>query len=296
MRRFQILTFTLVVVVATVAFGDTVILRDGTSYVGECSLATVNFKDMQGVQYQFPVKDVQSLAFNGTKDTAVLRDGKSYSGHFTGVTPIAFQDAQGIKYEFPASDLDAVIFSRTSMVHHASSAALVIPIGTDLPVRTNETIDSTKSYEGQTYSASITEDVLDTAGKVAIPSGSSAQLIVRKISKGGAIHSPEVVLDLYSVSVGGKQYQVVSSDVAENNRKGVGANRRTAEMVGGGTGLGALMGGIFGGGKGAGVGALAGAGGGFITQVFTRGKEVQVPAESLMRFRLEKTLVLEPAR
>ena len=55
------------------------------------------------------------------------------------------------------------------------------------------------------------------------------------------------------------------------------------------------MGGIFGGGKGAGVGALAGAGGGFITQVFTRGKEVRVPAESLMKFRLEKTLVLEPA-
>jgi hypothetical protein len=79
-----------------------------------------------------------------------------------------------------------------------------------------------------------------------------------------------------------------------------GANRRTAELLGGGSGLGALLGGIFGGGKGAGIGALAGAGigalagagGGFATQAFTRGKEVRVPAESQLRFRLERNLVL----
>jgi len=55
------------------------------------------------------------------------------------------------------------------------------------------------------------------------------------------------------------------------------------------------MGGIFGGGKAAGIGALAGAGGGAVTQAFTRGKEVRVPAESVLRFRLQKTLVLRPA-
>jgi hypothetical protein len=280
---------------ATLAFADTVILKDGTSYLGECSLQTVDFKDSQGIQYQFPIKDVQSLAFNASKDTVSLRDGKSYSGQFTGATPIAFQDAQGIKYQFPATDVDAIVLNRAASVRKPSAAALIIPIGTDLPVRTNETIDSKKSYEGQTYSASISEDVLDANGKVVIPAGSSAQLVVRKISTGGAVHSPEVVLDLYSVSVDKKQYQVVSSDVTESNRKGFGANRRTAETVGGGTALGALMGGIFGGGKGAGIGALAGAGGGMITQVFTRGKEVRVPAESDLKFRLEKTLVLEPA-
>ncbi len=279
---------------AALASADTIILKDGASYVGECDLQTVNFTDQQGVQYQFPIRDVQSLAFNEIKDTVALRDGKSYSGHFTGAAPLAFQDSQGIKYQFPTSDIDAIVLNRPGLARHVSSAALVIPLGTDLPVRTNEPIDSTKSYEGQTYSATITEDILDTSGKVAIPANTSAQLIVRKISGGGAIHSPEVILDLYSVSVGKKEYQVVSSDLKETNRKGVGANRRTAETVGGGSALGALVGGIFGGGKGAGVGALAGAGGGFITQVFTRGKEVRVPAESLMKFRLEKTLVLEP--
>jgi hypothetical protein len=281
---------------ATLACADTIILRDGSSYSGECDLQTIAFTDAQGIKYQFPVKDVQSLALNTATDTVALRGGKSYSGHFAGADPVAFQDAQGIKYQFPIGDVDAIVFNHAGpSAPPMSIGTLVIPIGSDMPVRTNELIDSTKSYEGQTYSATITEDVQDTAGNVAIPAGSAAQLVVRSISGGGILHSPEVILDLYSITVGQKQYHVVSSNVQENNRKGVGANRRTAELLGGGSALGALTGGIFGGGRGAGIGALAGAGGGLITQAFTRGKVVQVPAETVLRFRLEKTLVLQPA-
>lgn len=276
------------------ALADTIILKDGNSYKGACGIQTVDFADLQGVKYEFPVRDVQSLAFSSANDTVTLRSGKSYTGHFTGIVPINFQDSQGIQYQFPSSDIDAIVFNGAGMPPAPPANSLVIPIGADFAVRTNETIDSKTSYDGQTYSASVSEDVLGISGQVAIPAGSSAQLIVKKISGGGMMHSPEVVLDLYSVTVGGKSYLVVTSDVAESNKKGVGANARTAETVGGGTALGALMGGIFGGGKGAGIGALAGAGGGLVTQVFTRGKQVQVPVESLLRFRLEKTLVLRP--
>ncbi len=292
------LLLSLIIVFAAVGFAlaDTIILRDGNSYTGACGIQTVNFADLQGVKYEFPVKDVQSLAFTETTDTITLRGGKTYTGHFTGILPISFQGAQGIQYQFPSSDIDAIVFNSAGAPPAVPANSLIIPVGADMPVRTNVAIDSTSSYEGQTYSASIAEDVAGMSGSVAIPSGSAAQLIVKKISGGGIMHSPEVVLDLYSVTVGGKQYRVVSSDVDENNKKGVGANARTAETVGGGSALGALMGGIFGGGKGAGIGALAGAGGGLATQIFTRGKEVHVPAESLLRFRLEKTLVLKPAQ
>jgi hypothetical protein len=295
MKRLSLLLLT-IGLSAMLASADTIVLRDGSSYSGQCGIETVRFTDGQGIQYQFPVKDVQSLAFNAKGDTVALRGGRSYSGHFTGANPVFFQDAEGIKYRFPTSDIDAIVFSTAAIASRAvATGSLVIPLGTDFPVRTNEVIDSTKSYEGQTYSASIMSDILDIAGNVAIPDGSNAQLIVRKISGGGAIHSPELILDLYSVTVGGKRYQVVSSAVKETNRRGVGANARTAEDVGGGSALGALLGGVFGGGRGAGVGALAGAGGGVLTQVFMRGKEVHVPSESILRFRLEKTLVLQPA-
>jgi hypothetical protein len=295
MKNLCVLSLTTLFFFAVLASADTIILRDGSTYSGACGVQTIAFTDLQGIKYQFPLTDVQSLAFNATTDSVALRNGKSYSGHFTGSNPLAFQDDQGIQYQFPTGDIDAIVFNNPPPASPPASGSLVIPIGTDFPIRTSENIDSTKSYEGQTYSASITEDVLDTVGHVAIPAGSSARLIVRTVSSGGAVHSPELILDLYSVSVNQKQYRVVSSDVTETNRKGLGANRRTAEFLGGGSALGALMGGIFGGGKGAGIGALAGAGGGFITQAFARGKQVQVPAETVLRFRLERTLILQPA-
>lgn len=295
MKRFFVSFAIVVFFVGNRALADTIVLRDGSSYAGQCGLQAITFTDRQGVNYQFPLKDVQSLAFNSTTDTVALRGGKSYSGHFTGSNPVAFQDTQGIKYQFPTSDVDVIVFNRAGATPPpVASGSLVIPSGADLPVRTDETIDSKNSYTGQTYAATITEDVQDTAGHVAIPAGSPAQLIIRKMSGGGVIHSPELVLDLYSVTIDKRQYAVVSSAVTENNRRGLGANRRTGELLGGGTALGALMGGIFGGGKGAGIGALAGAGGGLVTQAFTRGKEVKVPAESVLRFRLEKTLILQP--
>jgi hypothetical protein len=294
MLKIRLLFATTMIFFASLASADTVVLRDGTSYLGQVQSGSITFADAQGVKYEFPGHDVQSLVFSPSTDVVTLRNGKSYSGHFTGSNPVAFTDAQGIQYQFPFSDLDAIIFNHAGAAPPPSGAK-VIPSGADLSVRTNETIDSTSSYQGQTYSATITEDVLDAAGGVAIPAGSPAQLLVRSTSTGGAVHSPEVVLDLYSVTLGKNQYTVATSDVDESNRKGVGKNRRTAEFLGGGSALGALMGGLFGGGKGAGIGALAGAGGGVVSQVFTRGKEVKVPAESTLRFRLEKPLVLQPA-
>ncbi len=258
----------------------------------------VNFADKMGIKYQFPLKDVQTLVFTNSADTITLRDGKVYSGQYGGDSALSFVDGQGVHYQFPLTDVESLILTGPPPAAPPTPAAeaKVISIGTPISVRTNEKIDSKDASSGQVYSAEITEDVPDTVGGIAIPRGSAAQLLIRNSSGGGAVHSPELVLDLDSVMVGGKRYRVVTSDVDESNKKGVGANRRTAEMVGGGTGLGALMGAIFGGGKGAGVGALAGAGGGLATQLFTRGKEVKVPAETLMVFRLERTLVLHPPR
>jgi hypothetical protein len=293
MKRFL---FALVAILSTFipSSADTIILRDGTSYSGQLQGAgTVTFTDSKGIGYQFPTRDVQSIVFTPILDTVILHSERSYSGHYTGANPLAFAGSQGIKYEFPIDDVQTVIFDNTQApIQSTPRAVKVIPTYSNLVVRTDETIDSDMAQPGQLYQATITEGVVDAAGNIAIPSGTSAQLIIRQTKSGGVVHSPELVLDLYSVSVGGHEYRVVTSDVAENNGRGLGANRRTAELVGGGTALGALLGGIFGGGRGAGMGALAGAGSGTLTQVFTRGKRVAIPAESVLRFRLERTLVL----
>jgi outer membrane lipoprotein SlyB len=100
-------------------------------------------------------------------------------------------------------------------------------------------------------------------------------------------------LDVESVTVDGRRYRVSTVDQElENRREGVGANKRTGQFVGGGAALGAIIGAIAGGGKGAAIGAVAGAGAGAGTQIMTRGKEVHVPAETVLRFRLDRPLRL----
>jgi hypothetical protein len=81
------------------------------------------------------------------------------------------------------------------------------------------------------------------------------------------------LVDLFSISINGKEYRVDTADVDVNSKKGVGANRRTAEFGGGGAAIGALLGGIFGGGRGAEIGAAAGGGGGLLTQIFTHPRQ-----------------------
>jgi hypothetical protein len=279
------------------ALADTIILHDGNSYSGQFAGAAsgeITFTDAQGIQYRFPLSDVQSLVFTATGDTVTLRDGKVYSGHYTGANPLSFNDTQGIAYQFPVRDVSSIVFTRSHAPapNASGGSAKVIPEGTEVAIRTDEKIDSDDSSPGQLFSATIDEDVFDASGGVAIPRGTRAKLVVRNITSGGATHSPELVLDLFSVSVSGSEYRVMTSDVDFSSKKGLGANKRTAEFGGGGAAIGALLGGIFGGGRGAGIGVAAGAGGGLLTQLFTRGKKVKVPAETTLRFRLDRTLVL----
>jgi hypothetical protein len=284
--------------VSVAAHADIVVLHDGTSYSGHFAPSgngTLSFTDNQGIHYDLPVADVQSLVFSNTADHLTLRSGKTYSGQLNGMEMIPFEGSGGIDYQFPLRDVSSLILTGSpapAAARHVPS--VVIPEGTDIVIRTDDSIRSGQDSSGQLYPATIEGDVYGSSGSVAIPAGTRAKLVVSNVRSGGAVHSPELVLDLYSVDVHGEQYRVDSSSVTESNRSGLGANRRTAEYTGGGAGIGALMGAVFGGGKGAGIGALAGAGGGALTQLFTRGKEISVPAETAMTFRLERTLVMHP--
>ena len=67
---------------------------------------------------------------------------------------------------------------------------------------------------------------------------------------------------------------------------------KTARRILGGTGLGALIGGIAGGRAGAAIGALSGAAAGPAVSAATSGKEVLIPSESLVEFRLHQSVEL----
>jgi hypothetical protein len=174
-----------------------------------------------------------------------------------------------------------------------SREGMVIPQGAEIVVRTNEAIDSTTASEGRKFSGTVEQDVKGPAGQVSIPKGSPAELTVSKVSSGGTTGSPEVALALHSIDIGGHRYLVNSADVQQGNDQGIGKNKRTGEYIGGGAALGTLVGAIAGGGKGAAIGAVAGAAAGGTAQVLTRGKEVKIPAESTLRFKLDQPLRLK---
>jgi hypothetical protein len=243
-----------------------------------------------------------------------LRDGTTVSGTVvsttaTGITLNA--DAGGTR-DIPMKDVKSINYGDAPAANAATGSApapepetqprvhpareaiqsktLQVPAGTEVSVRTDEMIDSATAAEGQSYAAEITNDVKDAAGDIVIPRGANGQLVVKSASKGGKIRgASDLVVDLQSVSVGGKQYRLDTTDVAQQGRDGIGANKRTGEYVGGGAGIGTLIGAIAGHGKGAAIGAAAGAGAGALTQVMTKGS-IKIPAETVMTFKLEKPL------
>lgn len=172
-----------------------------------------------------------------------------------------------------------------------------LPAGSEVSVRMNEAIDSAKAAEGQTFEAQVTRDAKDADGDIVIPRGSSASVVIKSASKGGRFRgASDLLLDLQTVTIDGRQYAIDTAEIDKKGKSGFGANKRTAEYTGGGAALGAIIGAIAGGGRGAAIGAGAGAGAGALTQVITKGGAIKVPVESVLTFRLDKPLRVTAVR
>ena len=248
-----------------------------------------------------------SLGIATAEQLLMLRDGRTVSGNLVSGNSqyLVFRDQSGAERRFNLSEIQSLDFNyRGSAVTTSANNSLhanrgertgdvrTLPEGTRIAVRTNETIDSDTATEGQTFPAVIDQDITDSNGAIALPRGSEARLVIRRTTGGGVTGSPSLALDLESVSANGRNYLVSTEDVTQSGRSGIGMNRRTGEMVGGGAALGTLLGAIAGGGKGAAIGAIAGAAAGGTAQVLTRGKTVKVPAETELTFRLDRPLRL----
>jgi hypothetical protein len=257
-------------------------LRDGTVIYGEFvggSSGKIVFQDSRGARRTFTVPQIREIDFRTSEGSADRYfPGDPLPGARTPRQP-AFDSTPPGRDETQYGETWTTLFP-----------------GTVLSVRVIEAIDAREAAEGRTYPATIAQDVLDGSGKLVIGRGSEAALVVRQIDEGGDFGSGALVLDLDSVRVHGRRYLVDTAAVRTDNQRGIGANRRTAEMVGGGAALGTLVGALAGGGKGAAIGAIAGAAAGGGVQVLTRGKEIKVPAETVLNFRLEQPMQLRAAR
>jgi len=267
--------------IATPALSDTLVFRDGRTLSGTLTGANrniISFQDRTGRTYRYSVRDVDTIQFGD----AAYNSG-NYGRPENGRENHGYGNNQNDRNNNQDNrNQDSRDYGQPRMER------VILPVGTELAVRTNERIDSRDVVEGQTFSAQMEEDVRDTDGSVAIPRGSEATLVTRRVESNG-----DITLDVDSITVAGRRYRVSTADEElQNRREGIGRNERTGKFIGGGAVIGAIIGAVAGGGRGAAIGAASGAGAGAAAQIITRGKEVHVPAESVIRFRLDNPLRL----
>ncbi|MGB9237120.1 MAG: hypothetical protein WCC04_22150, partial [Terriglobales bacterium] len=166
---------------------------------------------------------------------------------------------------------------------------VVVPAGTTLTVRLGQAIGSKISSAGDSFTATLA-DAVTVDGNTVIPAGATAKGTVVNAQplgklKGGAL----LEVRLTSVKVNGAE-QKIDTTAVERQEKGKG--KRSAVMAGGGAALGGIIGGIAGGGKGAAIGLLAGGGAGGAGAAYTGTKDIVLPAEAALSFKLKAPLQL----
>jgi hypothetical protein len=247
-------------------------------------------------------KDVETkvAADPDTKDSQVTVAAKEGKVILTGKakTPVAQKKAEQIAKEEPGvTAVDDQIAVEPAPEQAAQPVAppppepIVVPSGTTLTVRVGQALSSKTSQAGQTFLATMAQPV-SVGGRSAIPSGSTVSgTVVSAKAKGKFKGEGELSLALRSITVHGHTYNI-TTQVLDNTSKGKG--KRTAATTGGGAAGGALIGGIAGGGKGAAIGALVGGGAGLVGGAATGNKQIEIPAESALSFRLSAPLTLPP--
>ena len=169
-------------------------------------------------------------------------------------------------------------------------AATSVPAGTAITVTIDQSISSKDAKVGQGVIGTVAHDVI-TKGKVAIPKGSHAKLVVSSAQASGRLSTPaKLWLRLKSVEVHGKTYTIATSSSGKTMG---GKGKRDAGFIGGGAAAGALIGGLAGGGKGAAIGAGAGAGAGTAGAAATGKKDVEFPAETRLSFTTRAAVTID---
>jgi hypothetical protein len=156
-------------------------------------------------------------------------------------------------------------------------------------VRLNDAIGSKTAQAGQTFTGSVMDPIV-VDGRTLIPAGATVAGEVTDAKSAGRFKgAAELAITIRSVTVGGVPHTLAASTVSQTS---TGKGKRSAALIGGGAGLGALIGGLAGGGKGAAIGALAGGGAGTAGAGLTGNREITLPAESAVSFKLRQSLRL----
>jgi hypothetical protein len=165
-----------------------------------------------------------------------------------------------------------------------------IPVGTELDVRGGTRLNSGTAAVEDRFEATTLVD-FNSGGRTLVPAGSVMRGVVTSVDPATRTNrTARMTLSFDQLTVNGRAYPMRGT--VTQAIEGEGIKGETAR-VGTGAGVGAIIGGILGGFKGALAGILIGAGG---TLAATEGKEVDLPAGSVLRVRVDQPVQINTAK
>lgn len=166
---------------------------------------------------------------------------------------------------------------------------IVIPAGKMLTVTLDQAVGTKIDSDGDRFDASLAEPVT-VDGVEVLPEGTRATGTVVRAKEAGHVKGGALLaLTLDAVKVNGQTYSIETTEFED---AGKGRGKRSAIGGGGGAAFGAIVGALAGGGKGAAIGALAGGGAGTAGAAFTGKRDITLPAETRLHFKLEKQITI----
>jgi hypothetical protein len=178
----------------------------------------------------------------------------------------------------------------------ASSIALgrsdpvTLPDNTAIHITLNQAVTSDQNRPGDHFEATVSEPIV-VADKTIIPKGAPVEgLVVDAHHSGRLLGRARLQLALETVTVNGKTYDIRTSAHPKIGGK---HKKRNLALIGGGAGGGALIGAIAAGGEGALIGGPIGAGAGTAAAFITGKKNIRLPPETHLTFKLVEPLTID---
>ncbi len=244
-------------------------------------------------------QQVVSTDKNGNVTTTTVQPpapGQTTQAVTTTVTPAAVAANTPATTPAVAGQVDA---SGQPVTAPAPGAAPVIrpadvnvAAGTNLTIRINQHISVKTSHVGDRFDGEVVDPVVGDNDRVVIPKGAPVSGVVVASHRRGHFKGSSILeLRLTYLTLNGTRYALDTQDLTQTKK---GKGKRSAAFIGGGSGLGMLVGGVASGGVGLLVGGLVGAGGGTALGGLTGNRDIEIPAESIVRFKLADNLVVQP--
>jgi TolA-binding protein len=161
-----------------------------------------------------------------------------------------------------------------------------VPAGTDLDVRLERELSSATAQVEDRFTATTVVDLYQ-GNEVLIPAGSTLRGVVSSVNKATRTdRKGSLTVAFDQITVHGRNYPIHATVQQALESEGI---KGEVGKIGAGAGVGAIIGGIIGGAKGALLGILIGGGG---TIAATEGKDVTIPADTVLRVRLDQPLLI----